>query len=155
MSARPSHTSHAAPATDWFEPGLSFQCTQCGNCCTGPSGYVWYTETEARDIAEHLGITVGEFRKRYARKKHGRWTLDEVKRDGQYDCIFLQWNDDGTAGCSIYPVRPQQCRTWPFWPENLSSEQAWHDAAVTCPGMRRSDGDFVPADQVRIIRDSH
>ncbi len=29
------------------------------------------------------------------------------------DCIF--W--DKVAGCTVYPARPAQCQTWPFWPE--------------------------------------
>ena len=43
-------------ASDWFEdydasgPGLRFSCTMCGNCCTGPEGYILYTEAEAAFI---------------------------------------------------------------------------------------------------------
>ena len=152
MPEAPSETD--APA-EWFEPGLSFKCTQCGNCCTGPSGYVWFTDEEAEAMADYLGLSEREFRKRYTRRKFGKSTLDETKRNGRYDCVFLTWNEDGSAGCSIYRVRPRQCRTWPFWPENLASRRAWDEAATTCPGMRRTDGTFVPADEVRVIRDSH
>ena len=46
---------------------------------------------------------------------------------------------------------PQQCRTWPFWPENCSSRQAWEGAkaAAPCPGMGR--GKLVPAEEVHAI----
>jgi len=27
--------------------------------------------------------------------------------------------------CTVYPVRPAQCRTFPWWKENLSSKEAW------------------------------
>ena len=27
-----------------------------------------------------------------------------------------------------------QCRTWPFWPENMSSK-AWTSIAAFCPGV--------------------
>jgi hypothetical protein len=37
--------------------------------------------------------------------------------------------------CSIYPVRPVQCRTWPFWNINLKSPDNWNTEAMTCPGM--------------------
>ena len=38
-----------------------------------------------------------------------------------YDCVFLKEDPErGRKTCSIYPVRPLQCRTWPFWPENLA-----------------------------------
>ena len=37
--------------------------------------------------------------------------------------------------CHIYPVRPKQCATWPFWEENL--ERASWDGPVRecCPGI--------------------
>lgn len=146
--------SRAAPqqAEPWYAPGLTFSCTQCGNCCSGPSGYVWFTDEEAQRIAEHLGITLEDFYARYTRNVAGRASLDEVKRKrGQYDCVFLERDDAGKALCRIYPVRPTQCRTWPFWPENLRSRRAWEEAAQTCPGMRRNDGEFVPVERVRVL----
>ena len=138
---------------DWYEPGLSFECTQCGNCCTGPTGFVWFTEAEGQAIADYLRLSYEDFLHRYGMKKFGRLSLGEVKRKGQYDCVFLTWNEDRTrAGCSIYPVRPTQCRTWPFWPSNLKSRRHWDRAAKRCPGMQKG-GVFIPADEVRVIRD--
>lgn len=151
-------TTNAPPPAqtpDWFEAGLTFSCTQCGNCCTGPPGYVWFTDDEAHAMASELGLSVDAFRQRYAKRKHGKWTLGEVKRGGRYDCVFLRWTDDGRGLCGVYGSRPQQCRTWPFWPENLTDPRAWAAAAQTCPGMKRDDGTFVPAERVRVIRDSH
>ncbi|MEO0965497.1 MAG: YkgJ family cysteine cluster protein [Planctomycetota bacterium] len=138
----------------WYGAGLSFTCTQCGNCCTGPTGYVGFTNAEAKAMAEYLELSVTEFRQRYTRRVAGRPSLTEVKRGRDYDCVFLTRDAEGKAGCSIYPVRPRQCRTWPFWPENLASARDWADAAKTCPGMQRG-GTFYPAEQVRIICDSN
>ena len=136
----------------WYSPGLTFKCTQCGNCCSGPSGYVWFTDEEAERMAAFLGVTLEAFYERYTRDVAGRASLDEIKRKrGQYDCVFLRRDDDGKALCSIYSVRPTQCRTWPFWPENLRSRRAWDEAARTCPGMARTDGDFVPVERIRIL----
>jgi Fe-S-cluster containining protein len=147
------------PQDSWFDPGLRFTCTQCGNCCTGPPGYVWFDDDEAAAIAVHLGVSEVEFRQRYAHKAFNKWTLNEVRSDaGEYDCVFLTRTGDGKRGCSIYPVRPLQCRTWPFWPENLRNERAWVRAAQGCPGMAaglNGQGDFHPAQQIRIIRDKH
>ncbi|MFM7740581.1 MAG: YkgJ family cysteine cluster protein, partial [Planctomycetota bacterium] len=28
-------------AEPWYKDGLRFQCSQCGDCCTGGAGYVW------------------------------------------------------------------------------------------------------------------
>ena len=37
----------------WYVGGLKFQCTHCGDCCTGDAGYVWVNEEE---IAEGLKV---------------------------------------------------------------------------------------------------
>jgi len=138
---------------DWYEGGLSFSCTQCGNCCSGPPGFVWFDDHEAVAMAAAVGVGVEEFLHTYARKLRGKWSLNEVKRDGKFDCVFLNRDGSGKALCGLYKVRPQQCKTWPFWPELLVSEKAWKEASRKCPGM--DTGKFFPVDQVRIIRDSN
>ena len=142
----------------WYDAaGLKFSCTQSGNCCTGPPGYVWLSDGETEAIAAHLGLDVAEFRKRHARRASGRWTLDELRNErGEYDCVFLTRDEPGRAGCSIYGVRPSQCRTWPFWPENLRSASIWRRVASTCPGMANGlegQGTHYDASQIRTICD--
>jgi len=142
------------PATpEWFDPGLRFECTQCGNCCTGPPGYVWFNADEATRIARRLGLSVEQFLKQYTHRAGGRPSLNEVwNADVRgYDCVFLNRDERGRALCTIYDVRPTQCRTWPFWPENLRSQRAWRRASRDCPGM--DQGQLIPADRVRIIRE--
>ncbi len=142
-------------ATDdtWQSDGLRFSCTQCGNCCTGPSGFVWFTDGECAKMAASFGMTPAEFCQQYAHRTQGRWTLNEQLTEHGYDCTFLRRDAEGKALCSIYKIRPRQCRTWPFWPENLGDEAAWDSAARTCPGINH--GKLYPVDQVRIIRDSN
>lgn len=115
----------------WYESGLCFSCTQCGNCCSGDPGYVWATREEVRAISEYLGRTDGWLGKEHLRRVGLRYSLTE-RPDG--DCIFLK-RECGKTFCSIYSVRPRQCRTWPFWNENLSSPAAWAQAHQKCPGM--------------------
>ena len=139
--------------TDWYaEKGLRFTCTQCGNCCTGPPGYVWFDAAEARGMADYLNVSEAEFRREDAHKVHGRWSLNERRGPDGHDCVFLDREEGGKALCSIYPVRPQQCRTWPFWKENLESEESWEGAKQVCPGSGK--GELYPVKQIRILRDS-
>ncbi len=138
---------------DWYESGLSFSCTQCGNCCSGSPGYVWFDDDEAAVMASAFKLSVDEFRAKYARNYRGRWTLIETVREGKYDCVFLRRDEAGKALCSIYKIRPQQCKTWPFWPELLASKAAWKEASRRCPGM--DTGKLYPVEQVRLIRDSN
>jgi hypothetical protein len=130
----------------WYQDGLRFECTQCGNCCSGDPGYVWATREEIRAIAEFLGRSDGWLDKEQLRRVGLYYSLAE-KPDG--DCIFLK-REKGKALCSVYPVRPVQCRTWPFWDQNLRSPEAWETTHRTCPGMNHGkQHDFV---QIEIMR---
>lgn len=145
---------------EWYADGLRFGCTQCGNCCTGPPGYVWFNEEEGRAMASALSLSESEFYKRHARREggaagsRGNWSLREKKTQHGHDCIFLDRETiPGKAICGVYEARPGQCRTWPFWPENLRSESSWQRVkrATPCPGM--DTGTLVSIEQIRIQRD--
>ena len=148
-----------AQRTRWYDRGLKFDCTECGNCCTGPPGYVWISEAEIRLLASHLGRSVADMRKRYLRKIGRRFSLRERKTpDGQYDCVFLTDRPDGPGGqkrrgCGIYPVRPLQCRTFPFWDGIVASRRSWESAARHCPGI--GQGRCYSPEQIEALRDAN
>jgi len=125
----------------WYQEGLRFKCTQCGNCCTGGPGAVWVSEEEIRDIAEHLGKPIGEIRLMHTRPLRGKTSLNEFPNG---DCTFF---NGYTRTCSIYPARPKQCRTWPFWDSNLADENAWNSLKSSCPGINQ--GDLVPLETIQ------
>ncbi len=136
-------------ATVWYAGGLQFTCQQCGNCCAGPGeGYIWVTRPEIKLIAEHLNIPVRQLRREYLRRVGLRVTVieDSITKD----CIFLS-RAGGKVNCRIYPVRPVQCRTWPFWPGNLADQSAWGKAARKCPGIKQ--GGYHSLEQIRQIID--
>lgn len=116
----------STPDSPWYKDGLCFTCTSCGKCCTGFEGYVWVDEARIKTIADFLGLSVEATAQRYVRQVGKRLSLVEKKN---YDCVF--WD----KGCTIYPVRPTQCRTFPFWPENLESPEDWEEVAGECPGV--------------------
>ena len=119
----------------WYVTGLHFECSACGSCCCGPDeGYVWATRKEIELIAEFLQISVEQLRGKYTRKIDLRTSL--LEKPTNKDCVFLT-ETSGKRGCSIYPVRPSQCRAWPFWPGNLRSPDDWNTAAMKCPGINR------------------
>lgn len=113
--------------TPWYSTGLRFKCTECGQCCTGAPGYAWVNQEEIQKIADYLKMTVKDFGKKYLRYINGRYALIEKKN---YDCIFLK-----DKKCTIYPVRPTQCRTFPWWMQNLASPEDWKEAAKHCEGI--------------------
>ena len=155
----------------WYEAGLNFTCTACGNCCTGGPGFVWISREEVVRLAEYLKITPEQALAKYCRKVDGQWSLKEYRNAaGNYDCVFLQGNAAGAApggsgsgtgggiaasprGCTVYPVRPLQCRTWPFWPENLGSKTTWDHVAKRCHGMNAGERHFS-RERIESLRDA-
>ena len=112
----------------WYQNGLKFQCTQCGNCCTGAPGFVWVNKEEIEHLAAYLGMEVAEFEQQYVRKVGIRKSLVEYSNG---DCVFF---DGESRKCNVYPHRPRQCRTWPFWDSNVRSPEAWARTCEVCPG---------------------
>jgi Fe-S-cluster containining protein len=126
-------------AAPWYEGGLRFRCTMCGHCCTGAPGYVWVTDDEIAAIAHHVHEPIEDFIQRHTRLVHGDRSLRE-KANG--DCVFY----DKVAGCTIYEVRPAQCRTWPFWESNIATPQDWQRTCEICPGS--GEGDLIPVEEI-------
>jgi len=114
----------------WYADGLRFECTACGHCCRWGAGYVWVSEREIHAMAEHLGLDVLEFARRYVRRVGTALSLTELP---DYRCVFLDENER----CRVYPVRPTQCRTYPFWPEHIKNPAAWQALEKDCPGLNR------------------
>lgn len=125
---------------DWFEKGLRFECKGCGKCCRSEPGYVWVSEPETISIAGFIGVSVETFNDRCVRKVKSRFSLRE-KPNG--DCIFWEHG----IGCRIYPVRPTQCRTFPFWKDNIESPDAWKQTGERCIGV--GHGKLFRAHEVR------
>ena len=148
-------TAEDAP---WYADGLKFTCSQCGNCCTGAPGYVWVSNEELERLAAHLQLSVDDTIERYCRRIGSRVSLKERRTpQEQYDCIFLR--ETKLAGgnvkkvCSVYAVRPLQCRTWPFWDGNLSSRKNWNAAGTRCHGINHGSRRF-PREQIESLRDA-
>ncbi|MBI5505251.1 MAG: YkgJ family cysteine cluster protein [Deltaproteobacteria bacterium] len=141
-AARGSAAGVAADAS-WYRDGLRFACTSCGRCCTGHQGYVWVSAGEAVALAEHLGLELDDFGRHYLRRVGMRLAL----LDGAGgDCVFLQ----GKL-CSVYELRPAQCRSFPWWPSALASPESWRRTALECEGIRE-DAPLVAAEVIDAAR---
>ena len=119
-------------------PGYAFSfdaaaCRTCGGaCCNGESGEIFINSREADAIASHLHLSTETFRKRYTKKLKYKTSLIEVEEPGNFRCVFFE----ASCGCTIYPVRPMQCRTYPFWGRFKDDPSA---LAKECPGIRLHD----------------
>ncbi len=132
----------------WFQDGLRFECTQCGDCCTGAPGFVWVNKAEIEALAARLGLSVELFERQYVRQVGVRKSLTE-RPNG--DCDFF---DQEKRKCTVYEDRPRQCRTWPFWDSNVRNPAAWKATCEVCPGS--GQGKLYSVDQViesvRVLR---
>jgi len=130
--------------TPWYITGLHFECAQCGNCCAGPEeGVIWVSKPEIEKLAEHLGLTASEVRKKHLKRFGFRYSIRE--NPVSKDCVFLT-----SKGCAIYNVRPAQCKNWPFWASNLKSPNHWNAAAIRCPGINK--GRLYTFDEIQKIK---
>ena len=114
----------------FYASGLRFSCTRCSACCRYESGYVFLSEKDIELLAEELQMDYAGFVETWC-----RWVprqQDEclsLKEKSNYDCVF--WD----RGCTVYRVRPLQCRTFPFWETVVASADAWDTAGSGCPGI--------------------
>lgn len=118
------------------EEGYKYQftptaCEACGgHCCTGETGYIWAKYEEIESMASFLNLSIEEFATMYLRKVKHRYSLIEKQLEANnFACIFF---DESKKRCSIYPVRPLQCRTFPFWEQFKNDED---EVRKECPGI--------------------
>ena len=110
----------------FFHPGIRFECIGCGTCCTGEPGVVTATLEEGNAIARHLRRPLADLTPHLLIPVKSGYHIREYP-DGR--CTFHD------QGCRIYPVRPRQCRTYPFWVSNLRSRYRWKNVVRQCPGI--------------------
>jgi Fe-S-cluster containining protein len=136
----------------WYADGRHFVCLRCGNCCSGAPGYVWVSPEEIQAIADLLGMPRERFEQQHTRRAGQRQSLLELD-DG--DCEFLVREPDGNTHCAIHAARPRQCRSWPFWKSNLTSQRAWDAAAKHCPGMNQGQHHPLSVIQEALRQNEH
>jgi Fe-S-cluster containining protein len=95
---------------------------------------------EISQIAEFIGKPVGQMQLEHARPVGKRVSLKEFANG---DCTFF---DPELRRCTIYSVRPRQCRTWPFWNSNIKSPESWNEVQQVCPGS--GNGNFVSLEEI-------
>lgn len=110
--------------------GTNFQCQGSGNCCVsrGSYGYVYLSKKDLKRLAKFFKIKINIFLDIYCSIEKNNKYLKEINKNG--DCLFLK-----NKKCTVYNSRPEQCRTWPFWPENMNSKSWKKEILHFCPGI--------------------
>lgn len=125
----------------WYKDGLCFSCTGCGDCCTGSPGYVWLHKKDIQRLADYLKISQEAFLRKYTKKVGSRITLLEDPKN--FDCVFFK-----ERKCTIYPARPGQCRSYPFWPSVLRSKKSWEEEASRCEGINHPESERIDREEI-------
>lgn len=125
----------------WYAKGLRFGCTGCGKCCTGFPGYVWLSGKEILTIAKFLKLPPETFLQQYTRSIYSRISLKEDPKN--YDCVFFK-----DKRCLIYPVRPMQCQTYPFWEDLIACKKAWEEAKKSCEGIDHPKAPLIDREEI-------
>ena len=77
-------------------------------------------EQEVLKLSAHLEMSYQDFGRKYLRYDADveRLALKDRTDTNDDSCVFLEDNK-----CSVYEVRPTQCRTFPWWPELVEDEE--------------------------------
>jgi hypothetical protein len=108
---------------------LAFQivdCTRCANCCKALG--IRVSTSDAERIAEHLSMATDAFVEAYLATDE-----DRHRKFRQQPCRFL----DEDNRCTIYDVRPTDCREYPHTDkEGFTFRTMGHASrALTCPAV--------------------
>ena len=100
-----------------YSKGMRFQCQRSSNCCVsrGSYGFVYLSKKDILRLSKYTDLSIKDFIKLYCEKTDGFVHFRERRKNGE--CQFLE-----KKRCSIYAARPTQCRTWPFWNENMKAK---------------------------------
>ena len=111
-----------------FDPGT---CTDCpSHCCRGQSGRIWVNQQEILQICNSLNMNAIDFIQKHTDRTGNRLSIKERHSGHDFECVFLE---GAQKKCSIYEVRPTQCRQFPFW----NYFRKHKDQAIKeCPGIR-------------------
>lgn len=104
-----------------------FKCHQCGECCKGYGGTL-VNDSDVQAIAGHIGVSAESVILDYCVQSDFGRVLVQGK-DGF--CIFAR-----SGRCSIHPVKPRMCKSWPFIEGVLRAPENWYIMAGACPGIR-------------------
>ena len=114
-----------------YQNGIRFQCQGSGKCCVSREsyGYVYLSDIDLKRFSKYFQISIKKFKEQYCEITDGFIHLAE-RSELKGNCIFLK-----DKKCSVYENRPSQCRTWPFWNDNMNAKVWNKDISINCPGV--------------------
>jgi Fe-S-cluster containining protein len=109
--------------------GFRFECQPGCSACCEMEGEVYLTEEDLVRIASHLSLEPADFEEKYV---HRTVRSLRLRKPSDRQCLFHR-----EGRCSIHPIKPVQCRVFPFWTEIIETHATWDETAQRCPGMNK------------------
>ncbi|MFH1075420.1 MAG: YkgJ family cysteine cluster protein [Pseudomonadota bacterium] len=105
-----------------------FECQNCGTCCKGYGG-IFVKDKEVDAISSYLGIH---------KKTFLAWCCDPAGNNK----LMLRTAENGSCilwdkVCTIHPVKPVLCRTWPYLKAVLQDPNNLDVIKNACPGLAK------------------
>jgi len=112
-----------------FDPSACKDCE--GYCCLGDPGFVWINQEDIYRISSFLSMNTIDFIDQYLNRIDNRYSAKDIYTiTDYYECIFYDYDN---RRCTIYEVRPIQCRLYPFWECFKQNIKLCFDE---CPGVK-------------------
>ena len=113
-----------------YKLGIKFECQGSSNCCVSRNsyGFVYLSNKDIKKLSIFTKLSIKDFEKLYCEKTNEFIHLKEKNKNG--NCLFLK-----EKRCTVYKARPTQCRTWPFWGENMNQKKWNQELSKFCPGI--------------------
>ncbi len=129
-------------AETFYSNGLNFSCKQCSACCRHDPGFVYLSQEDLSNLCVLFSLSQDDFIRQYCRvvPYYDGTEVLCLQEKSNYDCIF--WEN----GCKVYPARPIQCSTYPFWTFILESKTSWDKESDSCPGI--NSGNLLKNDEI-------
>lgn len=120
---------HLSGGKPFFEEeDIHFACTHCGQCCSEP-GVVYITPYDLERISSFFNVDPDQIVYNLLAEDADTGEL-LIPVDDNQPCPFFQ-----EERCIVHEVKPIQCRTYPFWPELVGTQETWQEAIKACPGI--------------------
>ncbi|MHA1791488.1 MAG: YkgJ family cysteine cluster protein [Promethearchaeota archaeon] len=131
---------------NFLKNGASFKCLVpdgCdGHCCKGEGSIYIFPEDITRFL-DFFNLDLKTFMEKHVKIETGPCIILDTSNFVPF--LTLKEKEDGSCKflgknglCEVYPARPFQCRSYPFWDLNVKTEKRWNDLMETCPGASKN-----------------
>ena len=108
-------------------------CDICDKCCIN-RGDIKITPVSVIEISRYLNISPKEFIENYTEQPKNQPLEIVIKAIGNKNRCIL--NDEKTSMCTVHPVKPMQCVTFPLVPLDIKRDIFYNQDTCVCQNKK-------------------